>query len=305
MTAPDRTTPSGSASSGSAPAASTLPLPRDTVSWRVNGDPAPFLGASTALLLQVAHPLVAAGVAQHSDFQSDPWSRLYRTLDTVLKVVFGSPDQVRRMQRRLASVHRPVQGFAADGRAYDARDPSLGMWVWATLVHTGLLAYERVYGELCATERERFYQETKLFAQASGVPPELCPTSWAAFITYYDHVVEEELERTPECLEVARATFVVPSPPVLRHLGSWANRWTAAALMPPRAREIYGLRWNDRREHAFRRFLRVYGALMRLLPRRARELPAVLVIDHDLLETLERKRKERRQARARRERQAA
>jgi uncharacterized protein (DUF2236 family) len=282
----------------------TLPLPRSTMSWRVNGDPAPFLGASTALLLQVAHPLVAAGVAQHSDFKSDPWSRLYRTLDTVLKVVFGTPEQVRQMERRLDARHRPVKGVAPDGRPYDARDPELGLWVWATLVHTGLLAYERVYGELTPPEREQFYLETHLFAEASGVPRERCPATWEEFLAYYEHVIEHELERTPECLDVARATFVVPSPPVLRHVGSWLNRWTAGALMPPRAREIYGLNWNERRERGFRRFLRVYGALMRVVPRRLREVPAVLVIDHDLLDVLERKRKQRRQARARRERAA-
>lgn len=269
-------------------APTSLPLDRDTVSWRINGDPAPYLGASTALLLQVAHPLVAAGVAQHSAYESDPWSRLYRTLDTVLKLTFGSPDEVARMRRRLASRHAPVRGVSRDGVAYDARDPDLGRWVWATLVHTALLCHERVYGPLTPADRERYYQETKLFAEASGVPPQRCPATWDDFLAYYDRVIEEELARTPECLDVARSTFVVPSPPLLRHLGGWLLRFTAAAFMPPRAREIYGLNWSQRRERRLRRFLRVYGAFMRAVPRRLRELPTVLVVDHDALERLER-----------------
>lgn len=293
----------GSDTGGQLP--TSLPLSRDTVSWRVNADPSPFLGASTALLLQVAHPLVAAGVAQHSDFQSDPFSRLYRTLDTVLKLVFGSPEDVHRMRRRLASRHAPVAGVASDGRPYDARDPALGMWVWATLVHTGLLAYERVHGPLPPGERERYYQESKLFAEASGVPLDHCPPTWSDFEAYYDRVIEEDLERTRECIDVARATFVSPVPRVVGPLGARLNAWTAAALLPPRVRELYGLNWNRRREQGFQRFLRVYGAALRLLPRRARELPVVLVVDHDLLETFERRRRRRRHAQIGRVRDAA
>lgn len=271
-----------------------LPLPRDSISWRVNGDPAPFLGASAALLLQVAHPLVAAGVAEHSDYQSDPWSRLYRTLDTTLKMTFGAPEKVRRMERRLESRHRPVVGVARDGRRYDARDPELGRWVWATLVDTGLLAYQATYGPLPAAERERFYQESKLFAEASGVPRARCPQTWEDFEAYYARVIHEELERTPECLDVARSTFRVPQlPSALGRLVGYWGQFTAAGFMPERVREIYGLNWSEQRERRFRRFLCAYGAVLRRIPRPLRELPVVLVVDHDVLETIERRRRRR------------
>ena len=37
-----------------------------------------MLGGGRALLMQVAHPLVAAGVAEHSGYREDPWKRLER-----------------------------------------------------------------------------------------------------------------------------------------------------------------------------------------------------------------------------------
>ena len=50
-----------------------------------------LLGAGPrALLLQIAHPLVAAGVADHSDFRSDPWRRLDGTLRSYLRIIYGS-----------------------------------------------------------------------------------------------------------------------------------------------------------------------------------------------------------------------
>ena len=45
--------------------------------WRLNREAMLLLGAGPrALLLQIAHPLVAAGVADHCDFRTDPWRRL-------------------------------------------------------------------------------------------------------------------------------------------------------------------------------------------------------------------------------------
>lgn len=265
-----------------------LPLGRDTISWRINGGPVPFVGASTALLLQVAHPLVAAGVAQHSNYRGDPFGRLYRTLDTVLKLVFGSPETVEQMRRRLAARHRTVVGTASDGTEYDARDPDLGMWVWGTLVHTALLAHEYAYGALPPSDREQFYRESLPFAVASGVPVERLPATWDDFLAWYDHVITHDLAATPECADVADATFNPRVPPVVGRLGGRVMRWLAAALMPPRGREIYGLSWDDRRQRRFERFMRAVGGVLRLTPRPLRELGVVLVIDHDLLARLER-----------------
>lgn len=50
-----------------------LPFRPGSVSWKVNMEPFIALGGGRALLLQVLHPLVAAGVEQHSNFTEDPF----------------------------------------------------------------------------------------------------------------------------------------------------------------------------------------------------------------------------------------
>ena len=57
--------------------------------WTVNRESVLLLGGRAALLMQLAHPLVAAGVADHSDFRSDSLRRLRRTLDSMLSIIFG------------------------------------------------------------------------------------------------------------------------------------------------------------------------------------------------------------------------
>src|SRR5512132_718093 len=91
-------------------------LARDSVARRINRETFLLLGGTAALLLQVAHPLVAAGVDAHSDFRRDPFGRLLRTLDTTLTIVFGTTAQARAALRRIDRRHAGVRGAAADGR---------------------------------------------------------------------------------------------------------------------------------------------------------------------------------------------
>src|SRR5215207_7802896 len=104
--------------------------------WRLNREAMLLLGAGPrALLLQIAHPLVAAGVAEHSDFRSDPWARLAGTLDSYLRIVYGTADAARGEIRRLSRLHRGIRGEVAEpevrarhGRRYSALDPELSLW---------------------------------------------------------------------------------------------------------------------------------------------------------------------------------
>src|SRR5262249_54391670 len=81
-----------------------------------------------APLRQVARPLVAAGVSEHSDFRRDPVGRLMRTLNTTLAMVFGTTQQARAALGRVARRHRAVRGIAPSGHGYDALDPRLLVW---------------------------------------------------------------------------------------------------------------------------------------------------------------------------------
>ncbi len=121
-----------------------LPLGRDSVMWRVSTEPAFLLPSGPrALLLQVAHPAVSAGVADHSDYESRPWVRLVGTLDVMNKLAFGTPEGSARQARRLRERHAEITGTQPDGQAYRALDAGNMLWVWATLVDTLVVSYER------------------------------------------------------------------------------------------------------------------------------------------------------------------
>jgi uncharacterized protein (DUF2236 family) len=248
----------------------------DSVSWRVNREPVVFMGGGRALLLQVAHPLVAAGVAQHSDYQRHPWRRLTRTLDTTIKIVFADGETSARAAARLTRRHATVRGAAADGAAYDARDPALLLWVWATLVDTSLTLYEACLPPLDGGERERFYSEQQLFAHACGVPEGTCPPTFADFTHYLARMIAEELRVTAPARAVreaiAGAAVAAPVRPLLA-----PHTLVTAGLLPPGLRAAYGFDWSPRHQRRLDALFRAVRAGVRLVPARARQLPVDLV----------------------------
>src|SRR6266513_2323905 len=124
-----------------------------SLTWRINGEAVLLLGGGRALILQVAHPKVAAGVSEFSSFREDPWRRLYRTLDTTLSIAFGDAAVSRAASERLRTVHEKVAGTDDRGEPYRALDPDLLLWVHATLIDTALTIYERYVGSLQTDQR--------------------------------------------------------------------------------------------------------------------------------------------------------
>src|SRR4051794_24526285 len=86
----------------------------DSVTWRVNREGVLLLGGGTAIILQLAHPLVAAGVAQHSNYRDEPWARLYRTLDMTTKIMFGPTTLAEDTARKLRHVHGLIKGVTTE-----------------------------------------------------------------------------------------------------------------------------------------------------------------------------------------------
>lgn len=95
-----------------------------SVSWRIDRELVVLAGGSCALLMQAAHPVVAAGVAEHSTYATDPLGRLLRTLTSSFDVVFGSRPTAEAAIRRVNAIHADVHGaLPGDGARYDAMDP--------------------------------------------------------------------------------------------------------------------------------------------------------------------------------------
>ena len=225
-------------------------LPADSIARRIDREMFILLGGTAALLLQVAHPLVAAGVDQHSDFRRAPHGRLLRTLDTTLAIVFGNSQTARRAMARINGRHVTVRGVAADGTKYDARDPALLLWVQCTLILTSLRLYELVMGRLSDAERQAYWQEAKVIVSGLGLPEHLVPASIADLETY-ERVM---LERTviPDATSRAVAQSVLrPYPRVPDRLW-WPADALTAGLLPRSLRQAFGLRYGKRERLMFR-----------------------------------------------------
>jgi uncharacterized protein (DUF2236 family) len=250
-------------------------FPPNGVAWRIGRELALLLGGGRALLLQVAHPLVAAGVAEHSDYRKDPWKRLEGTMNAVWSIVFGSRAQADRAAARVRLMHSRVNGRTAAGRPYSALDPELLMWVHATLVDTALLVYGQWVRPLSEAEQAAYHEEMKTAALLFGTPEEVIPATLADFRAYMARMLDSpDIRASETACEIARAVMHPPLPLAMRPAMELANLITAG-LMPPRLRREYGLSWDPARAAlvaASRGTTR--RVLMPLLPDRLRTVPA-------------------------------
>jgi uncharacterized protein (DUF2236 family) len=151
----------------------------ESVIRRVGNEPlVPLLGGGPAVLVQVAHPLVAAGVVRHSNYEDDLWKRFMRTMEALYLIVYGSRREADRAGEIVQGVHAAVRGRTEEqlgpfpaGTIYSAADPRLMLWVHATLVETSLAVARRFAPSLTKVERETYYREMGLVARVFGVPP--------------------------------------------------------------------------------------------------------------------------------------
>jgi uncharacterized protein (DUF2236 family) len=208
---------------------------------RVNRERVLLVGGQRALVLQLAHPLVAAGVAEHSDFPARALERLRRTLDLSLAVIYGTPAEADGAAAAIRAVHDRVTG-TAEGRPYEANDPWLLLWVNATLIDTTLLVYERFVHPLTEEDRRRYYAETVVSAELFGIPREVVPPDLDAFRSYMDGMLRGgELRATEEGRRLVRHVLAPPLPLPLR-VPTAAIRQITLALLPPEVRDLFGLR---------------------------------------------------------------
>ena len=220
-----------------------------SAAWAGDRDAFLLLGAGPrALLLQLAHPLVAEGVAQHSDFRDDPWSRLASTLRSYLRIIYASRAGAYAEISRLNRLHRAITGIVEDpearavtgAAAYAARDPGLSLWVHATLVESTLAVNEAWGGPLPPGDAAQFYVETLPIARAFGISDAILPADLGAFRAWWAAMLGPDgpIRVTPTARELA-ATILAPPLAPLAGAGSGgvlpAGFRPILAAMPPRA----------------------------------------------------------------------
>lgn len=257
------------------------PLGPDSVAWRVGGDRRSIATGGAALLLQVAHPVVGAGVKEHSNFRDEPWKRLDDTLQSLFSLIFAG-DRALDEAARLRELHKTIKGVDRHGARYHALNPEAYWWVHATLFETMLLYKDWLGEPVSAADQDRMYAEWRQLGRILGLRDHHMPDTVGGFREYFADVVETRLEDNDSVRDVLASLQLkgIPKPPVwfipavawtmAKPLNREVLRLTTAGLLPPRMRELVGLKWTATDEKRFRRLGRAVALIGNRVPARLR-----------------------------------
>ena len=233
----------------------------DSVTRRVNRENVLFLGGGRALLMQLAHPKVAAGVDEHSDFRAHPIRRLRRTILMTMAIVFGDRETALAAARAVNQVHAHVRGHD-----YRALDPDLLLWVHATLADTALVTYETFVHHLLPREREDFYQEFKLLGELLGIPRDRFPDSLRDFGNYMEAMMTTGPVHVDQRAKDLGRLVLRPSLRLLPGPAMIPFQVVTAGLLPSSLRAQYGLAWGPGQQRVFRLAVRTLPRLVAITP---------------------------------------
>jgi uncharacterized protein (DUF2236 family) len=251
-----------------------------SVTWKISREAAILLGGARAVLLQIAHPLVAEGVYTHSSYLSDPRARAEHTFMLGHILTFGGMREAHEAARTINRKHAHVFGALSldagayrRGTRYRARDQDLLLWVHATLIDSALLVYNSLLGPLTQEEQERYYQETRVQARLLGLQPRAMPETLAGLQRYVAEMIDSDrLAATPQARRLAQSVLFPPLPAVFRpvlHL----HFLLTCGLLPERVRQFYGFPWDRHHQRAFDLLMLGLRSTLPHLPLRLRTLP--------------------------------
>ena len=210
----------------------------DSITWRVVGDSAAFVGGIRALLIQAAHPEVVAGVSEHSTYREDPLGRLSRTSSYVTATSYGAMPEVEAAIGAVRQAHRPVKGTSHRGQAYSAGHPAMAAWVHNVLVDSFLIAYQ-YYGPkpLTVSEADQFVAEqTKLGALLGSNPLPETADELHDWVTNHP-----DLAASPAMEETIRFLRNPGGLTASTRAGYWALLDASVATVPGNLRDLLGI----------------------------------------------------------------
>jgi uncharacterized protein (DUF2236 family) len=237
----------------------------ESMTWKLYREPSIILGGIRALLLQIAHPSIAIGVAKYSAFEKDTIGRAHRTFLSMVQIWFGDLNIANNSARRLHIIHSMIRGqlvWETEDEIiinpFCAADPDLLYWVLATIVDTTIQLFEATVRPLSTSEKDQFFEETKITAQLMGIPLKNYPSSLedfnSRFLTYLENGT---LYLGEDGKTITQSIFKVPYP--IRRL----QQILAEGFMPAQAKPLFNLRPS---QTILRGIIRVTRGINWLLP---------------------------------------
>jgi len=251
--------------------------PASDVSHRINAERLLLVAWVRAILLQFAHPLIAAGVADHSTFRGNStaaFARLQQTVQAMLALTFGTAAEREDAVEGIRAIHRRVHGTLTEpcgpfpaGTRYSAEDPALLTWVHATLIESMVLGYEQLIAPLQAAERDQYCEDAAELAITLGASPTTVPCSWNELRMYLDNrYASGEIVVGPQARRLAAAVMSPVRQRLARPVVAAALSLIAAGQLPAGLRAQYGFDWNRRRARRFLRMMSILRGIRRCLP---------------------------------------
>jgi uncharacterized protein (DUF2236 family) len=263
----------------------------DSMICRIENEAVVMLGGGYAILLQLAHPFIAAGVDDYSRFQAEILDRLYRTVLFLHRLVFDDRQSARQALRNFHHMHQNITGqlkhrtnrLPADTE-YSGIDPEAKLWVYASFIDTSLRAYQRFVKPLSREERNDFHQDCLLLARLLEIPDPIVPDTPDDFDMYMKNMLSgDTLEVTATAKHLAQ-NVIYPEVGFFPRLSAVLLRFVTAGFLPARFRKDFGLNWSRKHEFVFNslskviRFLRPYTpAWIWQTPRKKSNLTGLLL----------------------------
>jgi len=237
-----------------------------------------LLYGQRALLIGALEPLTYTGTMQSTRAADFPFRRLARTAKIQETILLGTREEADKALAAVHRLHERVKGTISEqagvhpaGTAYSAFDPELMLWTLAVIADSGRAMYETMVRPLSEAEREDLWQDYVRFGELFGLPPSEIPASHREFKAWWDErLASPDLQATAHGLEMAPlVAFEQPVPRAARGNIAIQNHIIKGTL-PPRVREIFGIRWSQAHEASFRAMTASHRRARHLFPRKMR-----------------------------------
>lgn len=244
--------------------------------WEMNREQILLLGGGRVLLMQIAHPMVAEAVYNHSYVFQKPLLRLHRTLSLTFAIVYATKPEADAAIAEIENAHRPAVGRLADavgkheaGTTYNARNPRQGLWVWATLVEGAISTYEQLVAPVDTATKETFYADSTTFAKLMGIREGLIPTNYQALTTYIQTAIESEEIYVGDKARKLAPFVTAQSIPVVNWLTYPLARLTVG-LLPDDIQTQYGYNFGKWERKLLNGFCATSRSIVSWMPRMVR-----------------------------------
>lgn len=254
-----------------------------------------------ALCIGAVKPLNYVGTSEHTlpAYKQMPFRRITHTARMFEIVFFGARAEADEVLARVQRMHERVRGeLPADagahypaGTPYSALDPELMLWTVAVIADSAQWFYERLVRPLSDSQREELWRDYTRFAELFGTPRAAIPLSYAEFRAWYDgQLAGPDLFLTEEARYMGHASaFQIPMSPA-RLPAKRVHDLVMLGSLPPRVRELYGLRYTAAHAAGCAAALAAARAARPLLPRSlrlgscARDFAAVAAVERRRIE---------------------